>query len=81
MDIAVFRVRQFRTAVERLAEEIEQSSETIGRDLHVQRRSEIVHRHAALETGGAVQSHGAHVILVEVLVDLEQIGFVIDGAA
>jgi hypothetical protein len=80
MGIAVFGIRQGRAAVQRLAEQIHQSAQAVGGHRDLQRRPEIVDRHAALQARSTVESDGADMAFVEVLVDLEQIDFMIDPA-
>jgi len=78
VDIPENVVRQRIAAVQRLAKEIQQTPEAVRRHRHVQRGTGIVDRHAAAQAGGSVQSDGAHVLFIKVLMHLEQIGFVIE---
>ena len=74
-----FPGRQRRAAIERFAEQVEQSTETLRPHRHAQRPAGIVDRHAPGQAGGAVQRDRTDAELVEMLVHLEHIAFGADG--
>ena len=47
----------------------------------MQRRSCVVDRHTTTQAGGTMQGDGADMLLIKVLVNFEQIGFVIEVCA
>ena len=78
MDIAEFLRRQRVAVVQRFAEDIQQPPQAIrvSPGHAVVRRCHT--RHAPVQAGAAVQRDGAQVALIEVLMHLEQTGFVIE---
>ena len=67
MDIAVALGGQGRTTVERLTENIQQPPEAVGCRWHMQRRTAVVDRNTALQTGTAMKSYRSYMQRVKML--------------
>ena len=57
--------------VDRLAEHVQHAAERLGADRHRDRPAVILGRHAALQAVGRLHRDGAHAVLAEVLLDLD----------
>jgi hypothetical protein len=78
MDIAELPGYQGIAIIQRLAEDIQQAPQAFGRYRNMQRRPCVINSHTPVQTGASVQGKGAHMLLVEVLMDFEQVGLVIE---
>ena len=76
-DGAEARRYQRRPAVQRPAEGIQQASQAVGRDRHLERAAGIEDRHLPPQTAGAVQGDGAGALFVQMPIDLEGIAFAV----
>lgn len=81
MDVAEFACGDCRPAIERFAKDIEESSETIGRNWHVQRPAGIDQAHAALQAPASMQRDRPQVSFVEMLVDFEKVTLMVERGA
>jgi hypothetical protein len=66
------------TVVQRFAENVQQTPQAVRRYRDMERRPGVVNNHAPVQAGASVQRDGAHMSLIEVLMDLEQVDLVIE---
>jgi len=81
MDIAEFTAWQVAAIIQRFTEDIQQTSQALGRHRDMERGSGIINSHAPVQAGTSVQGDGAHMAFIKVLMDLEQVGLVIKVGA
>ena len=64
-----------------LTEGVQKPPKAFRRHRDMERRSGVVNRHAPPEAGTSVQGDGAHMIFINMLVHLKEIGFVVESGA